>query len=103
MDAEQREAFKDLRDSLERNHTRLEAKIDDARAAFTTHIVESAREHERIGSQVQVAHKRMDEHRAWHDKHQDMTLKRLSLWTAAVLGALGTALQIAKMIFGGKP
>ncbi len=103
MDAEEREAFKEIREAVDRGYGRLEVKVDQAREDFSAHVVEAAKDTQRLSDSLAAAHRRMDMHETWHRDHKDSTLKKMALWLTALFGAIGAAIGIGKFFKGGGP
>lgn len=101
MDVEEREAFKDIREAVDRGYGRLEAKVDQARSEFNEHVVEAAKESQRLADSVSAAHRRLDTHETWHKDHKDHGMRKVGLWVTAIIGAVGAIIAAIKA-FGGK-
>lgn len=60
MDGEMREAFREIRDSITAGTARLDGKLDQANAQFNQHLVEDARQFQKLNDAVGALHKRQD-------------------------------------------
>ena len=60
MDGEMREAFKEIRDSITAGTARLDGKLDQANSQFNQHLVEDAKQFQKLNDAVGALHKRQD-------------------------------------------
>lgn len=60
MDGEMREAFREIRDTVTSGTARLDGKLDQANAQFNQHLIEDARQFQKLNDAVSALHKRQD-------------------------------------------
>ena len=93
MEAELREAFKEIKGAIDK----LDGKMDTHLIQFQAHCVEDARVQQQILSSSQAAHKRLDEH---GEEHKTDRAGKFSLWVGIVLAFVSAALAMVMSWFG---
>jgi hypothetical protein len=93
MEAEMREAFKDIKSVIDK----IDGKLDTHLIQFQAHCVEDARVQQQILSSSQSAHKRIDEH---GEDHKTERSGRFSLWIGIILAFLSAVFAMVLGWFG---
>ncbi|HBY60996.1 MAG TPA: hypothetical protein DEH78_14330 [Solibacterales bacterium] len=88
MDAELRDAFKEVRDQVNHATGKLEGRLDAMSAGLSQHIADSAANMAKVNGTATALHFRLDEHLA---EHRSMR----GYWAQIIVGVAVTVLGAA--------
>jgi len=100
MEAELRDTLKDIRDSVKEATASVHAKLDSAATQFNAHLIEDARNFQRLETQTAALHDRMDEA---SKERQQAQANKWAMWVAIAAAVVVPLISlVVQLIRGGK-